>query len=155
TVTVGSKTITLDTIEDVTIGDTGSSLAFNAKGEDVELRPGKIIVHFSDGSTRAFKTAGSITLTLGDKDGTQGRIVNDTSGLFNDGLSGLATLATRLESQGPLAQSIPGISDNTVTVLPGKVITGGDVSLGRAMGLGQVLAELRAQIIKQQTNSNS
>src|SRR5262249_31709665 len=83
TVTVGSKTITLDTIEDVTIGDTGSSLAFNAKGEDVELRPGKIIVHFSDGSTRAFKTAGSITLTLGDKDGTQGRIVNDTSGLFN------------------------------------------------------------------------
>ncbi len=142
-----TSTVSFSAIEEVTVGDAASTVTIDAMGEDIEVRPGEVIVHRMNGTQTALKTTGTIVLV------EPVTLINDLTGLLDTGLTGLAALGKRIEGQGALGEIIPTLSDNTVTIAPGgDAITGGEVSLGRAMGVGQVFDELRRQIDDQITN---
>ena len=66
-----------------------------------------------------------------------------------DGLEAFSNLGQALESEGSLGAALPGLADNTVTT-PGvgvPPIVGGDVSLGKALGIGEALDRFREQVV--------
>ena len=69
--------------------------------------------------------------------------------VFANGLQALADLGAALEDAAPLNAVLPGIADNTVTQLGAGIppVTGGEVTLGRAMGIGEALERFEDDVV--------